>query len=372
MGTRKIPITRPTLPDSGRIRSRVEEILRSGQLTNGKYVKRFENSFARLFGIKYTVALSSCTDGLTWVLKYLPPGEVILPCFTFSATGHAVVLAGHRPVFADCDRSTFNLDPAAAEEKITENTRAILATYIYGNPPDITTLRQIARRHRLKLVFDAAHAVGAKHRGIYAGNFGWAEVFSLTPTKQLCCGEGGMVATADKRLVNYLRLARDYGNPGNYNTRFVGSNIRMEEFNAILGLEGLKHIREFVRNRNRLAQVYMSELGDIKGLSFPEVAKYDLCAYKDFTILVNSKQAPCNRNQLQQALDKKNIESRRYFDPPLHRHKAYIDLGYGGRDGLENSDYISRNCLSLPMYSHLLPSDVRRIAHIIRREFSPG
>lgn len=363
--TKLIPITRPTLPDLHEVESQLRSILKSGQLTNGRYVQQFENEFANRFECIHTVALSSCTDGLTWVLKYLPPGEIVLPSFTFSATAHAAVLAGHRPVFADCNPETLNLDPVDASKRITKNTRAILATYIYGNPPDIKALQQLARKHHIKLVLDAAHAVGCRYRGKPAGSFGWAEVFSLTPTKQLCCGEGGMVTTGDAKLVEFLRMARNYGNPGNYNTKFVGSNARLEEFNAILGLAGLCRIDEFIKLRNQLADLYRSELADVPGIRFPEVHPDDVCSYKDFTILLDSRRAPFTRPQLEKRLRQANIETRRYFDPPVHRHAAYRKLVGSTASKLPRTVDAARQCLSLPMYSHLPASDVKRIARAI-------
>ncbi len=363
--TELVPITRPTLPDLHEIEARIRSILKSGQLTNGRYVQEFEDEFARRFDCRHAVGMSSCTDGLTWVLKFLPPGDVVLPSFTFSATAHAAVLAGHRPVFADCDPNTLNLDPVDAGKKITKKTRAILATYIYGNPPDINALQQLARKHRIKLVLDAAHAVGCRYRGKPAGSFGWAEVFSLTPTKQLCCGEGGMVTTGDAKLVEFLRMARNYGNPGNYNTKFIGSNVRLEEFNAILGLAGLRRIEEFIKLRNQLADLYRAELADVPGIRFPEVHTEDVCSYKDFTILLDSRKAPFSRPQLEKLLQQANVETRRYFDPPVHRHDAYRKLVGPSSGKLPNTDLVARQCLSLPMYSHLTINVVRRISRTI-------
>ncbi len=348
-----IPITRPTLPRFALIESRVKEILSTGQLTNGKYVREFEKKYAAKFGIKHTVALSSCTDGLTWVMRFLAPGEIVLPSFTFCATGNAAHLAGHKLVFADCRRDTFNLDPTDVESKITDRTRAIVATYIYGNPPDIDSLKMIAKKYKVKLILDAAHATGAKSSGRYAGTISWAEVFSLTPTKALCCAEGGMVATADSDLAEFVRLAREYGNPGDYNTRFVGTNARMTEFNAILGIEGLKRIEKFLAARNVIAARYRKGLGSLPGVSFPEVGKSDYCGYKDFTILIDPNEARFSRNQLRQYLEANGISVRCYFDPPLHRQRAFVDLGYAVGVSLPNTEYVSQNCLSLPMFSHM-------------------
>ncbi len=372
MSTRTlVPITRPTLPKLGAIQPQLKEILASGQLTNGKYVREFEHRYAEKYGIKHTVAMSSCTDGLTWVMKYFPEGEIILPSFTFCATGNAAHLAGHKLVFADCDPRTCNLDPDEVATRVSSRTQAIVATYVYGNPPDLTRLSALARKHRVKLILDAAHATGAVYRGKYAGSLAWAEVFSLTPTKVLCCGEGGIVATSDGKLAEFLKLAREYGNPGDYNTRFVGTNARMEEFNAILGLEGLKQIDRFIAARNRLARRYTSALKQCPGISIPLIEPDCLCTYKDYTIIVDPDVVPFDRDRLAEYLISCGIEVRRYFFPPLHRQKAFVDLGYGNARHLKNTDYLSRNCLSLPMFSHMTVKDIDLVANTIH-EFSSG
>lgn len=362
--SKTVPITRPTLPELSEIEPQLRKILRSGQLTNGEFVARFESEFAGRFGCRNAVAMSSCTDGLTWVLRHLPPGEVILPSFTFSATAHAVVLAGHQPVFADCEADTLNLDPSDIAARMNKNTRAVVATYIYGNPPEIDALQKLTRQHRVKLVLDSAHAVGASYRGKAAGNFGWAEVFSLTPTKQLCCGEGGMVTTADAGLVDFLRKARNYGNPGNYNTEFVGSNVRLAEFNAILGLAGLRKIDSFIKRRNELAELYHSRLSRIPGIGFPVVREGNVCSYKDYTVLIDAKKAPFSRAQLESHLQDHGIETRRYFNPAVHKHRAYRRWR-SQATGLKRTEIAARRCLSLPMYSHLTAATAERIARAI-------
>jgi dTDP-4-amino-4,6-dideoxygalactose transaminase len=163
-------------------------------------------------------------------------------------------------------------------------------------------------------------------------------------------------------------MARNYGNPGNYNTKFVGSNIRLEEFNAILGLAGLSRIDEFIKLRNRLANLYRSELADVPGVRFPVVHPDDVCSFKDFTILLDSRKAPLSRFQLEERLRQENIETRRYFDPPVHRHTAYRRLVGSASGNLPHTDNAARQCLSLPMYSHLTAGEVRRIAGTILRE----
>src|SRR3989338_7449051 len=215
-----IPILRPTLPGIESLMPRLKEVFRSGQITNASNVREFESRAAEYLAVKYCVAVSSCTSGLTLVHKCLAlKGEVIVPSFTFYATVHSLVWNNLVPVFADCREDTFNIDEKKIEPLVSKKTKAILAVYIYGNPPAIKELQRIAHRHRLKLIFDSAHAFGSRYNGLKAGRFGDAEVFSLSPTKLLTAGEGGLVATNDRLLADSLKIARNYGDNGNYNCR---------------------------------------------------------------------------------------------------------------------------------------------------------
>ena len=196
-----IPLARPGVADPARVAADVEAILRSGVLTNGPFVRRFEQETARYLGVRHCVAVSSCTSGLMLVLRAADlSGDVIVPSFTFAATAHAVAWNGLRPVFADIDRRTLTLSPDAVEQAIGMHTSAILATHIYGTPCDVESLDRIAARNGLRLFFDAAHAFGSMHAGTRVGGFGDAEVFSLSPTKVVVAAEGGLIATNDDLL----------------------------------------------------------------------------------------------------------------------------------------------------------------------------
>ncbi|MGB8324761.1 MAG: aminotransferase class I/II-fold pyridoxal phosphate-dependent enzyme, partial [Candidatus Acidiferrum sp.] len=208
----------------------VRKIVASKQLTNGKYVRKFEKQAAAYLGVKHCVAVSSCTSGLLLVLRCLNlQGEVILPSFTFHATAHAVVWNGLKPVFADCDSNTFCVDAASVREQITSRTAAILGVHVFGNPAQVMELQEVSERLGIPLVFDAAQAFGSKSGGKCVGGFGTAEVFSFSPTKLVVGGEGGLIATHDARLAERLRAGRNYGDAGNYDPELLGINARMEE-----------------------------------------------------------------------------------------------------------------------------------------------
>ncbi len=191
----------PTLPPLDRILSEYQQVYHQGLITNGKVVARLEASVCERLGVRHAIAVSSCTSGLMLAMRALGlRGEIILPSFTFFATGHAALWNGLTPVFADCDPHTWNIDPRAVERAITPKTAAILAVHLYGNPAPVADLEWIAGKHGIRLLFDAAHAFGATYKGQAVGQFGDVEVFSLSPTKLLVAGEGGLVCTNDATL----------------------------------------------------------------------------------------------------------------------------------------------------------------------------
>src|SRR6266404_9332006 len=260
---------RPLLPSLRNAVRYYKKAFETGSITNATTVEHLEAAVAERLEVKYCVAVSSCTSGLMMVLRALGlTGEVIVPSFTFFATGHALLWNGLRPVFADCNEETWNVDPVDVERKITEHTSAILVVHLYGNPCDVEVLERVASRHRLKLIFDAAHGFGSRYRDRPVGGFGDAEVFSLSPTKLLVAGEGGLVTTNDGTLAQVIRGMRNYGDLGAYDPTWLGMNARMSEFNAALALAGMPLVIAKVARRNRIAKIYTSLLAPLPGLRF--------------------------------------------------------------------------------------------------------
>src|SRR3990167_6195499 len=283
-----VPITVPTIPPIKVLKKKYEKVLRSGMITNSFFVREFEQKVASYIGVKHAIALGSCTSGLMLIMKSLElTGEVILPSFTFHATAHAVVWNGLTPVFVDCDPRTYNLDPAAVEKAITPKTSAIVAVHIFGNPPDIEALQAITKRYALRLIFDAAHGFGTRYKGKPVGGFGDAESFSLSPTKLLTAGEGGIVTTNDDLLAAKIRAGRNYGDTGNYNPEFSGLSARMSEFNALLGIESLKMLEKNVAARNKTAKMYRKLLSRTPGISFQSIDNKNRSSFKDFSIKID-------------------------------------------------------------------------------------
>ncbi|MCL4561017.1 MAG: DegT/DnrJ/EryC1/StrS family aminotransferase [Chloroflexi bacterium] len=284
----KIPIVRPFLPDKASLDEGIQEMLSSGMVTKGRYLQAFEEAVARHLGVKHAVGVSSCTSGLMLTYQSLGlSGEVVVPSFTFMATVGALVWNGLHPVYADVNPGTTDLDPTAVASAITPQTSAIVGVHNFGNPAEIDALQEIARQRGVKLIFDAAHGFGALYQGKPVGAQADAQVFSLSPTKLLIAGEGGIVATNDDNLAEKIRIGREYGNSGSYDSAFAGLNARLSEFNALLGLRSLDMLEEAAATRNQTVDLYHEVLGGIPGIGFQEVLPGNRNAYKDFSITID-------------------------------------------------------------------------------------
>ena len=362
-----IPLVRPSMPDRRAMAEALDQILGSRVLTNGAFVRELERRSAEYLGVEHCIAVSSCTSGLMLVLRAAElRGAVVVPSFTFAATAHAVAWNGLAPTFADIDPSTLTLDPGSAGREIGVRTSAILATHLYGTPCDVGALADLARRNGIRLFFDAAHAFGSRRAGEPVGGFGDAEVFSLSPTKVLVAGEGGIIATNDEALAQRCRIGRDYANPGDYDCQFVGLNARMSEMHAAMALASLQGLEARIERRNELAVLYQKALDGLPGITFPVVRDGDRSTYKDFTILVEPDAFGMSAAELAGALGAVGIETRRYYSPPVHRMKAYRHM-VSTNGTLEVTVRASERVLTLPMWSEMGNELVDRIADAVYR-----
>ena len=349
----KVHIVKPLLPAFTDLSAEVQSILSSGMVTKGKHLHAFEEAIAQHLGLKHAVAVSSCTTGLMLTFKGLGlTGDVVVPSFTFMATVSSMVWAGLRPIFADVDAGTTNLDPVAAESAITPQTSAIVAVHNFGNPADIDELQAVADRYGLKLIFDAAHGFGALYRDKPIGSQGNANVYSLSPTKLLVAGEGGIVATNDDELAEKIRVGREYGNDGKYDSLFAGINARLPEFSALLGLHSLGLLESAARHRNAIASLYKEKLSKLPGISFQEVRAGNRNSYREFSIFVDPEAFGMTRDVLASALAAENIDTRKYYEPPVHRQTAYCQYA-PSNSVLPNTELLSARSLALPMWSHM-------------------
>jgi dTDP-4-amino-4,6-dideoxygalactose transaminase len=357
-----LPFVRPSPPPLERVGARLASSYDLGVLTNGPLVRGFEEATAERLGVAHVVATSSCTTGLMLAVQAVAERgkAVLMPSFTFSATAHAATWAGAVPAFADCDPGTFLLE----EDVALDGAGVVMATHTFGAPCHPSALEDRAREAGLPLVFDAAHAFGSTHRGRPVGGFGTAEVFSLTPTKPLVAGEGGLVATGDAALAETLRHGRDYGNPGDYDTSFAGLNGRMSELHAAVGLESLEDFDEHLARRRALADRYRRQLAGVPGVRMQQVDDGDRSTYKDLTVAVEPAAFGATRDDLVAALRAEGVDTRCYFSPPVHRQASYRGVGTPP-GGLPRTDRLAAEVVSLPIWPDLPPAAVDRVAAVV-------
>jgi dTDP-4-amino-4,6-dideoxygalactose transaminase len=348
-----VHIARPLLPKLSELSVDLGKCLDEAILCKGPQHELLEREVAEYLGVRNAIAVSNCTSGLMLAYRALDlTGEAVVPSFTFMATTSALVWTGVRPAFADIDSGTTNLDPSAVEAAITRETSAIIAIHNSGNPADIDALQRIATRHSLCLIFDAAHAFGSSYQQTPVGAQGDVQIFSLSPTKVLAAGEGGIVATNDDVLARRIRVGREYGNRGDYDSEIPGLNARLPEFNALLGRHSLRKLDAAVLHRNEIARMYRQRLAQLPGISFQEVREGNISCYKDFSIMIDVAAFGLSRVELAAVLSAENIETRTYFDPPVHRQIAYRQ--YAPPAGtLCKTESLSESILNLPIWSDM-------------------
>lgn len=358
-----LPFFRPATPPLDRVTARLAPSYDRGMLTNGSLVRQFEAEVAARLGVPHVVAVASCTAGLMLVYQALsrPGTAAVMPSFTFSATAHAARWAGAVPRFADCDVSTCQLDVVDAKGRLN-GASVLVATHVFGAPCTPEAVEELGRTEGVPVVFDAAHGFGATRGGRPLGTFGDAEVFSLSPTKPMTSGEGGIVATRDAALADRVRLGVDYGNPGDYDTRFAGLNARMSELHAAVGLESLVELDEHLAVRRALADRYQVALAGIPGVTPQAVDPGDASTYKDFTVIVDESAFGLDRDTVARALKAEGIDTRPYFHPAVHRQEAYADLAPAD---LPRTDWLADRVISLPLWRAMPPTAVSTIADVL-------
>ncbi len=349
-------MVRPFLPAFSVLAEDMEQIIESGWLTNGPHVRALEEAAAHVLDVPHVVAVSSCTSGLMLLAQCLDlDGEVILPSFTFMASATSMAWKGCRPVFVDVDPDTTNLIPEQVEQAITPRTSAILAVHNFGNPALCDSLESIADRYKVHLLYDAAHGLGSTYQRSPVGKQGTAQCFSLSPTKLVTGGEGGLVATSNPDLAKRLRAGRDYGNPGTYDCLFPGLNARMSEFHAVLALKSLAQLPEAVESRQKTATQFQQAIAAIPGLRTQQISPNSTSSYKDFAVIVDETEFGLTRDMLRHALSAEGIDTRSYYDPPVHKQTAFR---HTVKDkALPHTEHLSRNIVCLPLWSHM-PDDI--------------
>jgi dTDP-4-amino-4,6-dideoxygalactose transaminase len=372
-----VPFNRPAVPPFEAISSDIRDALATGALTKGPQLAAFERDAAAVLGTSHVVGLSSCTSGLMLVLRAIANGivldhprnparrQVILPSFNFLAAPAAVVWAGLEPVFIEVDPNTFTLDPSAVARAISPKTAAILGCHTFGCPCDVGQLSAIAGQAGVPFVIDAAHGLGSDINAQQVGREGFAQVFSLSPTKLVVAGEGGLVATNSPSLAEALKTAREYGNDGSYGCQHAGINARLPEFSAALGRASLARLPETVAARRAAAAAYREALDGIPGLRLQAIPPSCESSWKDFCVAVDGREAGVSRDVLQQQLADAGIDTRAYYSPACHQMEAFVKFATAGP--LAITERLAASLLALPMGAHVSPSVACQVAYEIRR-----
>jgi dTDP-4-amino-4,6-dideoxygalactose transaminase len=358
-----LPFFRPAKPPMDKVVARLTPSYESGMLTNGALRRELEEKAAQRLDVPHVVAVSSCTAGLMLVMQALAKrgSEVAMPSFTFSATAHAAVWAGAIPRFTECVVDTCQIDVDDAAKRL-DKASLLVGTHVFGSPCSPEELEELGRSAGIPVIFDAAHGFGGTRRGKPMGGFGEAEVFSLSPTKVLVAGEGGLVATRSDELAERLHLGVDYGNPGDYDTQFAGLNARMSELHAAVALCSFEELDEHLAIRRDLAARYRAGFEALPGVRVQTVDADDESTYKDLTVIVDEADFGIDRDTLVQALKAERIDTRPYFWPPVHRQTAYADLDTGE---LPVTDWVSSRVVSLPLWRDIPAGAVETVVEVI-------
>jgi dTDP-4-amino-4,6-dideoxygalactose transaminase len=321
----KLHVGRPNIGNRDRLLTRINDILDRQWLTNnGIYVQEFEQRIAEMVGVKHCIATCNATIALEIAIRAAGlRGEVIIPSFTFIATAHALQWQEITPVFCDIDPQTHTIDPARIEAMITPRTTGIIGVHLWGQPCNIDALTSIAKKHNLKLMFDAAHAFGCSYQGQMVGNFGELEVFSFHATKFINSFEGGAIVTNNDELAAKIRLMENFGFAGMDNVVYIGTNGKMSEVSAAMGLTSLDSIDEFVSVNYQNYMTYSQELLGLPGVSLFKYNDKEKSTYQYIVLEIDESVTHISRNNLLDVLHENNIIARRYFYPGCHRMEPY-------------------------------------------------
>jgi dTDP-4-amino-4,6-dideoxygalactose transaminase len=340
----------------------VSELLERRWLTNhGPLVAEFERTLAQKLGVRHVIAVCNATQGLQIAAQACGlTGEVIVPAFTFVATAHAMSWIGLEPVFADVDPTRHTIDPDQIEALITPRTSAIVATHLWGNVCPVEQLAQLARHHRLQVIYDAAHAFGGSHQGQMIGSFGRAEVFSFHATKFLNTFEGGAIATNDDDLAQKMRRMTSFGFDGLDHVASLGTNAKMSEIAAAMGLANLSTIDDITAANRLNYEAYSLRLAGLPGLRF---LPFDEAGNYQYAI-AEVRGKGLSRDQLMEVLWTEGVRARRYFYPGCHRMEPYASRADVA--SLPVTERLAETVLALPTGTAVTPTEIAAICSIIR------
>ncbi len=364
----KLYVGRPNIGNKDRLLARINDLLDRRWLSNnGVFVQEFEQRLADYLGVKHCIAVCNGTIALELVIRALDlQGEVIIPSFTFIATAHALQWQEITPVFCDIDPQTHTINPWRVESLITPRTSGIIGVHVWGQPCHVEMLAEIAEKHDLKLMFDASHAFGCSHGGKMIGNFGSAEVFSFHATKFMNTFEGGAIVTNDDELNQKLRLMKNFGFSGFDNVIYLGTNGKMSEVSAAMGLTSLESMEEFIEVNRRNYYCYQEGLAGIPGVSLFPVNQAEKHNYQYIVLEIDEEEAQVSRDMLIKILHTENVIARRYFYPGCHRMEPYRSYFPHAGLLLPETEKLGQRVLVLPTGTAISEEDVTKICEIIQ------
>ena len=360
-------VTRPLLPPLASLSARLEEVWATGWLTNqGQQHQRLEEAVRAYLGVEELSLLTNGTIALVTAIRALGlTGEVLTTPFTFPATPHALNFSGITPVFCDIDPLTLNVDPAALARGVTSRTTGILAVHVYGRPCDVAGLQEVADRHGLRIIYDAAHAFGARLRGRGIGTFGDATMFSFHATKLFHTAEGGAVACASRALKARIDDLRNFGIHGPDAVEAIGINGKMNELQAALGLCVLDCLDDELTRRRRLIARYRERCVGIEGLTFLQQGDDATASCQYAVVRVHEASFGCSRDALHTGLRAFNVLTRKYFHPLCSEYECYRSLPSSTPGNLAVATQVAREVLCLPIHGGLSDVDVDRICDMV-------
>lgn len=370
----ELHIGRPNIGDRQVLLERINDLLDRKWLTNrGPYVQEFESRIAQLLGVKHCIAMCNATIALEIAVRAAGlAGEVIVPSYTFIATAHALQWQEITPVFCDIDLETQTIDPNRVEQMITPRTTGIIGVHLWGRPCNVDALTDIARCHNLKLLFDAAHAFACSYKGRMIGNFGAAEVLSFHATKFFNTFEGGAVVTNDDELAAKIRLMKNFGFAGYDDVVYIGTNGKMNEVAAAMGLTSLESLERFIDTNHQNYKQYQQELAGIPGVSLLSYDESEKCNYHYIVLEIDEVLTQFSRDDLQKILWAENILARRYFYPGCHRMEPYRSYFPHAGLLLPNTERLLSRVLCLPTGTAIGVEEISKICQIIRFAVAHG
>jgi dTDP-4-amino-4,6-dideoxygalactose transaminase len=363
-----VHVGRPNIGDRDRLMERIEGVIDRRWLTNdGPLVHEFEEAIAAMLDVPHCIAMCNGTVALEIAIRAAGlSGEVIVSPFTFVATAHALQWQAITPVFCDVDSRTHNIDPARVEELITPRTTGILGVHVWGRPAPVDELTRIAADHGLRVLFDAAHALGCSTGGRMIGAFGTAEVLSFHATKVVNSFEGGAIVTADEGFADVARLMRNHGFADYDEVGHVGTNGKMSEIAAAMGLTSLESRDDFVAANRRNYETYRAALEGVDGVELIAYDSAESCNWQ-YVVIEVDESAGLSRDELQAVLWAENVLARRYFFPGCHRMEPYRTLFPDVANRLPETERLVQRVLVLPTGTSISTDAVTTVAGLVAR-----